>query len=370
MVSTVSIETAVDVTNDSAPGATAGVAGWDNRSMSEVRVQEDSAVVVVDDRLGDVLPAAALPLLRSAAAVYAEPGLAPATRAALDAPAPPAAADLLAQAAREPVVLIVGALGCADADALRAAGARLIAAPAPAGIELLDAVTVMDRLRSPGGCPWDAEQDHDTLRKYLVEETYELLDAIEHRDREALREELGDVLLQVLFHARVATEDPADPFDIDAVAAGLVSKLVSRHPHVFADGPALLDAESQHARWEELKQQEKQRESIVDGVALGQPAVALAAKLVQRANRAGIPADAMPRGENPGEALFDTAAQAKLDGHDPEDQLRAVALAFAERIRSAERRARESGREPAELSAADWRELVSDLPDPAGVRSE
>jgi NTP pyrophosphatase (non-canonical NTP hydrolase) len=333
-----------------------------------VRVTEGSAVVVVDDRLGDVLPAAALPLLRSAAAVYAEPGLAPATRAALDAPAPPA--DLLAQAAREPVVLIVGELGCADAEGLRAAGARLIAAPAPVGIELLDAVTVMDRLRSPGGCPWDAEQDHDTLRQYLVEEAYELLDAIEHRDREALREELGDVLLQVLFHARVATEDPADPFDIDAVAAGLVSKLVSRHPHVFADGPALLDAESQHARWEELKQQEKQRESIVDGVALGQPAVALVAKLVQRANRAGIPADVLPSGETPGEELFGIAARAKLAGHDPEDQLRAVALSFAERIRAAERQARDAGREPAELSAAEWRELMSDLPDPADARTE
>ncbi|MFI0463340.1 MULTISPECIES: MazG family protein [Saccharopolyspora] len=338
--------------------------------MREVRVAEGSAVVLVDDRLGEVLPAAALPLLRSAAAVYAEPGLAPATRAALDAPAPPPVADLLAQAAREPVVLVAGELDSAEADGLRAAGARVIAAPAPAGIELLDAVTVMDRLRSPGGCPWDAEQDHDTLRKYLVEETYELLDAIDLRDREALREELGDVLLQVLFHARVATEDAADPFDIDAVAAGLVSKLVSRHPHVFAGDPELLDAESQHARWEELKQREKQRESIVDGVALGQPAVALAAKLVQRADRAGIPADAMPRGEAPGEALFGIAAQAKLAGRDPEDELRAVALAFAERIRAAERRARESGREPAALSVADWRELMSDLPDPAGVRSE
>ncbi|MEU6269392.1 MazG family protein [Saccharopolyspora shandongensis] len=338
--------------------------------MREVRVAEGSAVVLVDDRLGEVLPAAALPLLRSAAAVYAEPGLAPATRAALDAPAPPPVADLLAQAAREPVVLIAGELGSAEADGLRAAGARVIGAPAPAGIELLDAVTVMDRLRSPGGCPWDAEQDHDTLRKYLVEETYELLDAIDLRDREALREELGDVLLQVLFHARVATEDAADPFDIDAVAAGLVSKLVSRHPHVFAGDPELLDAESQHARWEELKQREKQRESIVDGVALGQPAVALAAKLVQRADRAGIPADAMPSGEAPGEALFGIAAQAKLAGRDPEDELRAVALAFAERIRAVERRARESGREPAALSAADWRQLMSDLPDPAGVRSE
>lgn len=326
--------------------------------MSELRSAEGSAVVVLDDRLGDVLPAAALPLLRSAAAVYAGPDLAPATRAALGAAEPPA--DLLSQAAHEPVVLIVGDLGSAEASSLRSAGAVVVVSPAPPGIELLDAVTVMDRLRSPGGCPWDAEQDHDSLRKYLVEETYELLDAIDQGDREALREELGDVLLQVLFHARVATEDAADPFDIDVVAAGLVSKLVSRHPHVFADGQAVLDAESQHARWEELKQREKQRESIVDGVALGQPAVALAAKLVQRAARAGIPEDALPGGQGVGETLFGVAARAKLAGADPEDGLRTVALEFAERIRSAERAARESGREPAELSAADWRKLLSD----------
>ncbi|MGW1676409.1 MazG family protein [Saccharopolyspora sp. NPDC002376] len=335
--------------------------------MNEVRMAEGSAVVVVDDRLGEVVPAAAVPLLRNAA-VYAEPGLAPAAREALAAPEPPA--DLLAQAAREPVVLFVGDLGCVDAEALRSAGARVIGAPAPTGVELLDAVTVMDRLRSPGGCPWDADQDHDTLRKYLVEEAYELLDAIADGDREALREELGDVLLQVLFHARVAAEDVADPFDIDAVAAGLVSKLVSRHPNVFADDPDVLDAESQHARWEELKQQEKQRESIVDGVALGQPAVALAAKLVQRANRAGIPAEALPRDESVGEALFDIAARARLAGADPEDELRAVAVAFAERIREAERRARESGREPSELTTDEWRELMSDLSAPVAMRSE
>ncbi|GAA4850860.1 MazG family protein [Saccharopolyspora rosea] len=332
----------------------------------ELQVAEGSAVVVVDDRLGDVVPAAAVPVLRSATAVYAEPGLAAATREALGAPPPPD--DLAARAAREPVVLVVGEADLPEAQALVRGGARLIGAEPPAGVELLDAVTVMDRLRSPGGCPWDAQQDHDSLRKYLVEETYELLDAIEHRDREALREELGDVLLQVLFHARVAAEDGTDPFDVDEVAAGLVSKLVSRHPNVFADDGAVLDAESQHARWEELKQREKQRESIVDGVALGQPAVALAAKLVQRAQRAGVPADVYPDGDSAGEALFGTAARARLAGADPEDELRSVAVGFAERIRAAERRARESGLEPARLSAEQWRELISGSP--AGVRSE
>ena len=167
-------------------------------------------------------------------------------------------------------------------------------APVP-GAALLDAVAVMDRLRSPGGCPWDAEQTHDSLRQYLVEECFELLEAIEDGDRAALREELGDVLLQVLFHSRVAQESADDPFSIDDVAAELVTKLVGRHPHVFAGGdPAVRDARSQEHRWEQLKQQEKKRESSVDGVAMGQPALALAAKLVQRTARAGLPAELLP----------------------------------------------------------------------------
>ncbi|GAA2331588.1 MazG family protein [Saccharopolyspora halophila] len=324
--------------------------------MSELRVAEGSAVVLVDDRLGEVLPAAALPLVRGATAVYASPGLAPAAREALGAAEQPV--DVVEKASVEPVVLIAGSLD-AEAEALRAAGATVVGAPAPAGAELLDAVTVMDRLRSPGGCPWDAEQDHDSLRQYLVEEAYELLDAIAEGDRTALREELGDVLLQVLFHARVAAEHAADPFGIDEVAAGLVSKLVSRHPHVFAEADAIVDSETQHLRWEELKQQEKQRESAVDGVALGQPAVALAAKLAQRAGRAGIPADAMPRGEQVGPALFAAAASAKLAGCDPEDELRGTALDFASRVRAAERAARESGRAPADLTADEWRDLLT-----------
>src|SRR5919198_4050849 len=139
-----------------------------------------------------------------------------------------------------------------------AAGTELIGTPRPPGAGLLDAAAVMDRLRSPGGCPWDAEQTHESLRQYLVEECYELLEAIEDGDRAALREELGDVLLQVLFHSRVAQESPDDPFSIDDVAAELVAKLVGRHPHVFAGGdPAVRDARSQENRWEQLKQQEK-----------------------------------------------------------------------------------------------------------------
>jgi len=330
---------------------------------TELEVAHGCAVVLVDDRLGDVVPAAAVRLLRGASAVYAESGVSGSLRRELGATEPPAVEELLRQAAREPVVLVAGELSSAESKGLSAAGAPVVSAPAPTGVELLDAVAVMDRLRSPGGCPWDAQQDHRTLRKYLVEETYELLDAIAQRDRGAMREELGDVLLQVLFHARVAAEDEADPFDIDEVAAGLVGKLVSRHPNVFAEDGQVLDAESQHARWEELKQQEKQRDSIVDGVALGQPAVALAAKLVQRASRAGVPVDELDFGGSAGEELFAIAARAKLAGADPEDELRAVALEFAERIRAAGRRAREAGKDPRQLDSAEWRELLTDLPD-------
>lgn len=334
--------------------------------MSDVeQVSAGCAVVVVDDRTGEQVPAAAVPVLRGAAVVFAEEGLAADTRASLRAPLPPAADELIARAGGEAVVLVVGQFGSEHADRLRQAGAELIANTPPPGAELLDAVHVMDLLRSPGGCPWDAEQSHESLRKYLVEETYELLDAIEQRDREVLREELGDVLLQVLFHARIAAEDDADPFGIDEVASALVSKLVSRHPHVFSDGEALGDSDSQQLRWEELKQREKQRESVVDGVALGQPAVALAAKLAQRARRGEIPDDLLPQGDSIGEALFATAAAATLAGYDPEDELRSCALDFDRRVRAAESAARERGLDPSDLAAERWRQLWPEEPDRA-----
>jgi XTP/dITP diphosphohydrolase len=328
-----------------------------------MRAVQGCAVVVVDDRLGEVVPAVAVPLVRDAAAVYAEEGLARTTREALQAPAPPRVDNLLTQAEYEAVVLVVPDLGSPEADGLHAAGAELIGAAPPVGVELLDAVTVMDRLRSPGGCPWDAEQTHDSLRRYLIEEAYELLDAIQRRDREALREELGDVLLQVLFHARVAVEDAADPFGIDEVAADLVSKLVSRHPHVFADAEVVHDSESQQVRWEELKQDEKQRESIVDGVATGQPAIALAAKLAQRAQRANIPFDLLPQGDSTGAALFATAARARWAGDDPEDELRTVALRFIDQVRLAEASARESGDDA--VSERQWHRFWPDIADQA-----
>ncbi|MEO8750537.1 MAG: MazG family protein [Allobranchiibius sp.] len=157
------------------------------------------------------------------------------------------------------------------------------------GARLLDAVTVMDTLRSPGGCPWDAEQTHDSLAKYLVEETYETLEAIENRDRQHLAEELGDVLLQVLFHARVAAEDQREPFDIDDVAGALVAKLIRRHPHVFAGGEASTSAEVE-ASWEQIKAVEKSDRDSADllaGVPSSLPALLTAQKLVTRLARRG-----------------------------------------------------------------------------------
>ena len=210
----------------------------------------------------------------------------------------------------------------------------------PQGAALLEAVAVMDRLRSPGGCPWDAEQTHDSLRRYLVEECYELLDALDSGSREHIVEELGDVLLQVLFHARIA-----DGFDIDTVAAGLVAKLVYRHPHVFAHqggigAEVVADAAAQEVRWDQLKAVEKRRESCVDGVATAQPALALAAKLASRATRAGVPAELLP------------PELAAVDG-DAEDRLRRSALEFAEQVRAAEQAARAAGVDA--VDEATWR---------------
>ncbi len=209
------------------------------------------------------------------------------------------------------------------------------------GARLLDAVAVMDRLRSPGGCPWDAEQTHASLAPYLLEETYEAYQAIEDGGLDDdLREELGDVLLQVLFHARLAQER-TEPWSVDDVAAGLVAKLVGRHPHVFGDASA-ADAAEVERRWEAIKQAEKGRTSAVDGVALGQPALSLAAKLIGRAGRAGLPttlpepAAGAAAGELLGRALFGLAARGRGQGLDPEAELRAVARSYAAALRAAE----------------------------------
>jgi XTP/dITP diphosphohydrolase len=319
--------------------------------MGGVSSVSDRTVVLLDLRLGPVLPGAALPALRAADAVHITGDL----PADLGTPAP-AVDELLA--ATGSIVLITADEIDPAARALLDAGATLIRTEAPAGAELLAAVAVMHRLRSPGGCPWDAEQTHSSLRQYLIEETYELIEAIEDGDRVALREELGDVLLQVLFHARIAQEDAADPFTVDEVADDLVRKLVGRHPHVFAGGdPAVRDAATQTVRWEELKQAEKKRESSVDGVALGAPALALAGKLISRTAKKNLPADLWPADDDPGAALFAIAAAAAARGVEPEQELRAVARRFAQDVRAAEQAAKAAGLDPAELDAADWRKF-------------
>jgi MazG family protein len=159
--------------------------------------------------------------------------------------------------------------------------------PVRKGERFLELVEVMDRLRSPGGCPWDAEQTHASLVKYLLEEAYETAEAIGDGDGRALREELGDVLLQVVFHARIAEEEGAAAWDIDDVAAGITEKLVRRHPHVFA-GASVDTARDVEANWEALKAAEKGRTSATDGVPVAQPALALASALIGRAAASGL----------------------------------------------------------------------------------
>lgn len=204
----------------------------------------------------------------------------------------------------------------------------------PAGTGLLDVVAVMDRLRSPGGCPWDAEQTHSSLRGYLLEEAHEAYDAIVDDDPAGMREELGDVLLQVVFHARVAAEAaPERRFDVDDVAGDLVDKLVRRHPHVFGDaGPR--DVAEVEAGWEEIKKAEKQRRSPTEGVSRSQPAASWGAALVRRAGRAGLrtpeAAELSVRSpEELGERLLAVVAAAEQRGWDVEDALREAVRRYA-----------------------------------------
>jgi XTP/dITP diphosphohydrolase len=214
-------------------------------------------------------------------------------------------------------------------------GAEVVdGAPEPPGARLLDVVAVMDRLRSPGGCPWDAEQTHASLRGYLLEEAHEAYDAIVDDDADAMREELGDVLLQVVFHARVAAESAPDRrFDVDDVAGDLVDKLVRRHPHVFGDvGPR--DVAEVEAGWEEIKQAEKQRRSPTEGVSRSQPAAAWGAALVRRAARAGLPTPepaelTATSPEALGERLLAVVTAAEQRGWDVEDALREAVRRYA-----------------------------------------
>ncbi|QLQ11724.1 MAG: MazG family protein [Nocardioidaceae bacterium] len=175
----------------------------------------------------------------------------------------------------------------------------------------------MDRLRRE--CPWDAEQTHRSLVKYLVEESYEVIEAIETDDRDHLREELGDLLLQVYFHARIASEDPEHGFDIGDVAGGIIDKLVYRHPHVFA-GLEVTGADEVNANWERLKAAEKKRSSPVEGIPPGLPALSYAAKVLGRLDLDAVASE--PDEQTIGRRLLALVAEARTQGLDPEQELR------------------------------------------------
>jgi XTP/dITP diphosphohydrolase len=219
------------------------------------------------------------------------------------------------------------------------------------GARLLELVAIVDTLRR--SCPWDREQTHASLLRYLLEEAYEAAETIEDDDMPALREEIGDVLFQVLFHARIASERSAADggFTIDDVADTLAAKLIRRHPHVFGSVLASSAADV-NANWEEIKKAERSQKaaetgsgppSALDGVVFGQPALSLAAQLQRRAGRAGFPVSLPSQvgdsttAENLGDELFRLVARASEAGIDPELELRSAARRYAELMRSWER---------------------------------
>jgi XTP/dITP diphosphohydrolase len=203
------------------------------------------------------------------------------------------------------------------------------------GSRLLDLVAVMDTLRSPGGCPWDAEQTHTSLLPYLLEETHEVIEAVESRDRDHLVVELGDLLLQVVFHARVGQENLSAPFDIDEVAAGIVAKLVRRHPHVFGDPREVEAAADSSAAdvelsWEALKAVEKPRREAFEGIPATLPALARAQKMLGRLEKAAggvdleAAIDTAAGGDDLARTLLRAVLTARSTGADAEAQLRAA----------------------------------------------
>jgi XTP/dITP diphosphohydrolase len=207
-------------------------------------------------------------------------------------------------------------------------------------------VQVMDQLRSPGGCPWDAEQTHESLARYLLEETYEALEAMDQGDLGSLREELGDLLLQVVFHARIAQESEPT-FSLDAIAQGVVDKLVRRHPHVFTD-LVVTSNEELEANWAKIKEKEKQRESVTDGVPLAMPALQLATQLIYRARKSGVVAGDSEVKESVREVIGEVSQEqiaallvatvelAREADIDAESVLRAEMMRYRTRVRESE----------------------------------
>ena len=305
-------------------------------------------VVLVDPRRPSLVPVEAIDLLTGDVQYTEEmpvkvPWSLPAARPAYDGEDAPV---LLSSDPDHPAV-----------KARLAAGDRLIAAPeAASGERLVDAVAMMDKLRTSG--PWESEQTHDSLRRYLLEETYEVFDAVRGGNADELREELGDVLLQVLFHARIAEDAPSHPFTIDDVADSLVRKLGNRVPAVLAGEPISLD--EQLAQWEERKAMEKMAKSgkgpssSMDDVPTGQPALALAQKVIERVTPAGLPTDLIP------DAITSVTVSADSDA---ENALRSAVLEFMDTVRRVEH-AIAAGRRgedvPEELDVATLGEITEE----------
>jgi len=207
-------------------------------------------------------------------------------------------------------------------------------------------VQVLDQPRSPGGCPWDAEQTHESLARYLLEETYEALEAMDQGDLGSLREELGDLLLQVVFHARIAQETDST-FSLDAIAQGVVDKLVRRHPHVFTD-LVVTSNEELEANWAKIKEEEKQRESVTDGVPQAMPALQLATQLIYRARKSGVVAGDSQVKESVREVIGEVSQEqiaallvatvelAREADIDAESVLRAEMMRYRSRVRESE----------------------------------
>ena len=248
---------------------------------------------------------------------------------------------------------------------------------------------IMARLRDPAtGCPWDKQQTFRTIAPYTVEEAYEVADAIERDDLAALREELGDLLLQVVYHARMAEE--AGLFGFEEVAAGIGDKLVARHPHVFGAAD-IKDAEQQTRDWESRKAGERAAKSqtgVLDGVPMGLPSLTRAEKLQKRAARVGFDwpelapvfgkiqeelaelerevtdrADAARIADEMGDVLFAVANLARKLGVDPEQALRGTNRKFERRFRHVETRLTEQGKKPEQVSLEEmdgyWDEAKS-----------
>lgn len=256
----------------------------------------------------------------------------------------------------------------------------------PPGAEMLRLAGVMRRLRDPrDGCPWDLEQDHRSLARYLLEETYELLDAIDRDDDHDLREELGDVLLQVVFHAQVAADRRA--FTIDDVAAGIAEKLERRHPHVFGDVEVGSAADVQ-ANWDELKRAEKGRDGPFEGVPMALPALQLTTDLQRKAAKLGFEwtdvadvtakvreeLDEVAAASGPeereaeiGDLLAAVVALARAHGVDAESAARRAAGRFRHRFETVLGLAATRDLEPRELDAGSWLALWQEAKDGTGA---